>query len=181
MSSAGQPENNDLTRRQGFEAQVRHPAGGASLWQLLRAARRDRLRLPGSQQHVLAVLAAIQNELQADAELAAAFSAFTSVTFGAAMPEAERLPARGALAGWRRCRRAFLNRRIMPVVAVVAALVAMLALGLAMALTASSPGGQTRCDPAYAFASTCSGPSSAPAGVGGPPQWSSLPPAYGRS
>ena len=99
MSSASQPENNDLTRRQGFEVRVRHPAGGASVWQLLRAARRDRLRLPGSQRHVLAVLAAIQNELQADAELAAAFSAFTSVTFDAAMPEAERLPAGRWLAG----------------------------------------------------------------------------------
>ena len=77
MSSAGQPENNDLTHRQGSEVHVRHPAGGASLRKLLQAARRDRLRLPASQRHVLA---AIQNELQADAELAAAFSAFTSVT-----------------------------------------------------------------------------------------------------
>ena len=59
MSSAGEPENNDLTHRQGFEVHARHPAGGASLWQLLRAARRDRLRLSASQRHVLA---AIQNE-----------------------------------------------------------------------------------------------------------------------
>ena len=177
MSSAGQPENNDLSRRQGFEVQVRHPAGGASLWRLLRAARRDRLRLSTSQRHVLA---AIQNELQADADLAAAFSAFTSVTRGAAMPKTERLPARSTQAGWRRCCRAFLNRRIMLVVAVVAAPAAMLAFGLAVALTASSPGGQTGCHPAYAFASACSGPSSAPAGVGGQLQWSSPPPAYSR-
>ena len=54
MSSAGEPENNDLTRRQGFEVHVRHLAGGANLWQLLRTARRDRLRLPASQRHVLA-------------------------------------------------------------------------------------------------------------------------------
>jgi hypothetical protein len=157
MSSAGQPENNDLTRRQGFEVQVRHPAGGASLRQLLRAACRDRLRLARSQRHVLA---AIQNELQADADLAAAFSAFTSVTFGAVMPKAERLPARSTLAGSRRCYRAFLSWRIMFVVAAVAALAAVLAL----ALVASSPGGQqTRCEPAYAFASACYGPSGAPA------------------
>jgi hypothetical protein len=161
MSSAGQPENNDLTRRQGFEVRVRHPAGGANLWQLLRAVRGDRLRLARSQRHVLA---AVQNELQADAELAAAFSAFTSVTFGAAMPKAERLPARSTLAGWRGCCRAALNRRIMIVVAVVAALAAVLALVLA----ASWMGGQhTSCEPAYAFAPACHGPSWAPAGVGG--------------
>jgi hypothetical protein len=126
-----------------------------------------------SQRHVLA---AIQNELQADTDLAAAFSAFTSVTFGAVMPEAERLPARSTLAGWRRWCRAFLNRRIMLVVAIVA----VLALGLAVALTPSSSGGQTRCDTAYAFASACSGPSSAPAGVGGQLQTSDLPAAHGR-
>jgi len=174
MSSAGQPENNDLTRRQGFEVHVRHPAGAANLWQLLRAARRDRLRLPSSRRHVLA---AIQNELQADAELAAAFSAFTSVTFGAAMPKAERLSARSTLAGWRGCCRAFLSRRIMFVVALVVALAAVVALALA----ASSPGRQqTSCDPAYAFAPACHGPSWAPAGVGG--QLSGLPyrQDYGR-
>src|ERR1700757_3409589 len=96
MSSAGQPENNDVTRRQGAEVQVRHPAGGARLWQRLRAARTGRLPLSRSHRHVLA---AVQNELQADAELAAAFSAFTSVTVGAAMPKIERLPAWRSLAG----------------------------------------------------------------------------------
>ena len=169
MSSAGQPENNDVTRRQGLEVQVRrHPAGGARLWQLLRTARRSRLRLSASQQHVLA---AIQNELQADAELAAAFSAFTSVTAGAAMPKAKRLQARSTLAGWR----AFGKWRIVLVAAVVAALVAVVALTLA----ASSPGGQTRCQPAYAFAPACHGPSWSP-GVGGQVQASYLPPAHGR-
>jgi hypothetical protein len=177
MSSAGQPENNDLTPRQGFEAQARHPARGASLRRLLRAARRVRLRLSRSQRHVLA---AMQNELQADTDLAAAFSAFTSVTLGAAMPEAERRPAWRTLAGWRRCCRAFLNRRIILVVAAVAAPAAMLALGLTLALTTSSPGGQTRCDPAYAFAPACHGPSWAPAGVGGSLRASNLPPAHGR-
>jgi hypothetical protein len=165
MSSAGQPENNDLTRRQGFEVRMRHPAGGASLWRLLRAACRYQHRLSRSQRHVLA---AMQNELQADAELAASFSAFASVTSCAAMPKAERLPARRSVRGWRRCCRALLNRRIMPAVAVVAVLAAVLALGLAVALTASSPGGQTRCHRAYAFTSACSGPSSAPGGGGGP-------------
>jgi hypothetical protein len=175
MSSAGQPENNDLTHRQGFEAHVRRPAGGAGLWQLLRAARRDRLRLSPGRRHVLA---AIENELQADADLAAAFSAFTSVTFGAAMPKAERLPARSMLAGWRGCCRV-LNRRIMLFVAVLAPLAAMLALVLA----ASSMGGQhTSCDPAYAFVPACHGSSWAPAGVGGQLQVSTQPPtyAYGR-
>jgi hypothetical protein len=185
MSSAGQPENNDLTRRQGFEVRVRHPAGGASLRRLLRAARRGRRRLSRSQRHVLA---AIQNELQADADLAASFSAFASVTLGTAMPKAERLPARGTLPGWRRgwrrcwrhCWRALLNRRIMPAVAVVAALAAALAVALAVALTASSPGGQTpSCHPVYAVASVCSGSSSAPAGVGGPLQASDLPHVHG--
>ena len=175
MSSAGQPENNDLTCRQGFEVHVRRPAGGASLRKLLQAARRDRLRLFTSQRHVLA---AIQNELQADADLAAAFSAFTSVSFGAAIPKAERLPAWSMLAGWRGCCRV-LNRRIMLVVAVMAPLTAMLVLVLA----ASSPGVQPAgCDPAYAFAPACHGPSWAPAGAGGQLQGSSLPPtyAYGR-
>jgi hypothetical protein len=176
MSSAGQPENNDVTRRPGFGVRVRHPAGGASLGRLLRAARRVRLRLSRSQRHALA---AIQNELQADTDLAAAVSAFTTVTLGAAMPEAERLPAWRTLAGWRRCCRAFLNPRIMLVVATVAASATVLALGLALALT-SSPGGQTRCDPAYAFAPACHGPSWAPAGVGGSLQASNLPPAHGR-
>jgi hypothetical protein len=161
MSSAGQPENNDLTHRQGFEVHVRRPSGGASLRKLLQAARRARLRLSTSQRHVLA---AIQNELQADADLAAAFSAFTSVTFGAAIPKAERLPAWSMLAGWRGCCRAALNQRIMIVVAVVAALAAVLALVLA----ASWMGGKhTSCEPAYAFAPACHGPSWAPAGVGG--------------
>ena len=169
MSSAGQPENNDVTRRQGLEVQVRHPAGGVRLWRLLRIAGRRRLRLSGNQRHVLAV---IQNELQADAELAAAFSAFASVTVGAAMPKAERQPARSTLAGWR----AFLKRRIMIVVAVVAALAAVLALALA----ASSAGRQTPCDPAYAFAPACHGPSWTPAGVGGQLQASYPPPAYGH-
>ena len=156
MSSAGQPENNDATRRQGLEVQVRHPAGGARLWQRLRTARRGRLPSSRSQRHALA---AVQNELQADAELAATFSAFTSVTAGAAMPKVERLPARSTLAGWR----AFLKRRIMLVLVVAAALVAVLALALA----ASSTGRQTGCDPAYAFAPACHGSSWAPAGVGG--------------
>ncbi len=140
MSSAGQPENNDLTHRQGFEVHARLPAG-ASLWQRLQAARRDRLRLSAGRRHVLAT---IENELQADADLAAAFSAFTSVTFGAAIPKAERLPAWSMLAGWRGCCRV-LNRRIMLVVAVVAVLAAVLALVLAAAWM----GGQhTSCEPA---------------------------------
>ena len=156
MSSAGQPENNDVTRRQGPEGQVRHPAGGARLWQRLRTARRGRLPLSRSQRHVLA---AAQNELQADAELAALFSAFISVTVGAAMPKFERLPAWRSPAAWR----AFLKRRIMLVVVAGATLVAVLALALA----ASSAGRQTPCDPAYAFAPACHGSSWAPAGVGG--------------
>jgi hypothetical protein len=124
-------------------------------------------------------LAAIRSDLQADADLAAAFSAFTSVTLGAAMPEAERLPAWSMLAGWRRCCRAFRNWRIMLAVTMMAAVAAVLALGLALAPTASSPGGQTRCDPAYAFAVACPAPPSAPGSVGGPPH-ASAPSAYGR-
>lgn len=173
MSSAGQPENNDLSR-QGFEARVRHPAGGARFWPLLRAARSGRLGSPRTQRRVLA---AIRSELQADADLAAAFSAFTTVTLRAAMPKTEQLPARGALASWRRCR-AFASRRFIPVVAVVVIPAALLTLGLALALTASSPGGrQTRCD--YAFARACPGASFPPAG-GGPLQASDRPPVHAR-
>jgi hypothetical protein len=170
MSSSGQPENNGLSRRQGFEARVRHPARGASLWKLLRAARRDRLGLSGSQRHVLA---AIQDDLQADTDLAAAFSAFTSATVGAAMPKTERLLAWSRLTDWRRCCRAFLNRRIMLVVAVLVPFAALVALAVAE----SSPGAQqARCEPAYAFAPACHGPSWTPAGV--QRQGSTLPPAY---
>jgi hypothetical protein len=176
MSSAGQPENNDLSRRRGFEARARHPAGGARFWPLIRAARRGRLGSPRTQRRVLA---AIRSELQADADLAAAFSAFTSVTLRAAMPKTEQLPARGALARWRRCRRALLNRRVIPVVAAVVIPVALLALGLTVALTSSSPGGpQTRCD--YVFARACPGASSAPAGGGGPLQAPDRPPVHAR-
>jgi hypothetical protein len=128
--------------------------------------------LSGSQRHVLA---AIQNELQADADLAASFSAFTSATSGAAMPKTERLPAWSTLAGWRRCCRAFLNRQVMLVVAVLVPLAVLVALALA----ASSPAGQqTRCEPAYAFAPACHGPSWTPAGADGQLQGSSLPPTY---
>ena len=148
---------------------MRHPAGRARIRPRLRTARRNRLRLSGSHRNVLA---AISDELQADAELAAAFSAFTSVTADAAMPKAERRPARSTLAGGR----AFLKRRIMLVIIVAAALVTALALALGLALAPSSPGGQTRCDRAYAFAPTCYGPSPAGAGV----QASHLPPAAGR-
>ena len=125
--------------------------------------------LPGSQRDILA---AIQKELQADAKLAASFAAFTSATAGEAMPKAERLPARSTLAGWR----AFLKRRTVLVVAVVAALGAVVAL----ALTASSPGGQTRCHPASAFAPACHGSSWSPAGVGSQVWPSHLQPASGR-
>ena len=170
MSSSGQPENNGLSRRQGFEARVRHPARRASLWRLLRTARRDRLGLSGSQRHVLA---AIQDDLQADTELAAAFSLFTSATSGAAMPRIERLPTWRTLAGWRAGCRALLNRRIMLVVAVLVPFAALVALALA----ASSLGAQqTRCEPAYAFAPACHGPSWTPAGV--QLQGSTLPPTY---
>ena len=170
MSSSGQPENNGRSRRQGSEARVRHPAREASLWKLLRAARRDRLGLSGSQRHVLA---AIRDDLQADTELAAAFSLFTSATSGAAMPRIERLPTWRTLAGWRAGCRALLNRRIMLVVAVLVPFAALVALALA----ASSPGAQqTRCEPAYAFAPACHGPSWTPADV--QLQGSTLPPTY---
>ena len=177
MSSAGQPENNDLSRDR-FEAQMRHPAAGASRPQPPRAARRNRLRLPGSQRNVLA---AIQNELQADAELTAGFSAFASVTSGTAMPKTERLPAWSALAGRRRLGRAFLNWRIMLGVAVMASFAGM----LAWALAASSPGGQqARCEPAYGFAPACQGSSWAPTSVRGqlglPYRPDGRPPAYSR-
>jgi hypothetical protein len=166
MSSASQPENNGLSRQHPFAAQVRHPVGGASLWQLLRAARGDRHGLSSSQRDVLA---AIRDELQADAELATSFSAFTGVTIGAAMPKTEQLPASGTLARWRRRGRALLNWRIMIVVAAMVTFVALLVL----ALTASSPGRQQN-----PCALTCPATSGAPAGVNGQSAGSTLPPAY---
>lgn len=171
MSSTGQPENNDVTRRQDRGAQMRHPAGRTRIWPLLRTARRRKLHLSDSQPDVLA---AISNELQADAELAASFAAFTSATADEAMPKFERLPARSTLANWR----AFLNRRVVVATALVAAFVAV--VGVAVALAASSPGGHARCAPAYALASACQGSSGSTAGVGGQLQASHLPPASGR-
>jgi hypothetical protein len=58
--------------------------------------------LPNSQ---LQILAAIDNELQEDQSLAAAFSAFTDVTQSTDMPAAEQLETSNSPAGRRRCRR----------------------------------------------------------------------------
>jgi len=103
--------------------------------------------LANSQRHILA---AIQDELQADPDLAASFSAFASVTRGTVMPEAEQL------AGWRRFWRAgllrFLDRHILLAVAIVACLATLLTLALA----ASSPGSHHyRCQPFSASARAC--------------------------
>jgi hypothetical protein len=161
MSSAGQPENDDLSRDHGCAPQMRHPAGGASQW-----------RMPRHQRHVLAATA---GELRADAELAALFSYFTSTTAGAAMPETERLPAWRPLAGWRRWL-AFLSRRMVLAVAVVIPLAAVVA---ALALALSAPGGkQIRCAPSYASASGCTGSYGTPAGLEWQLQGSSVQPAH---
>ncbi len=109
--------------------------------------------LPNSQRHILV---ATENELQADHDLAAAFSAFTSVTRGAAMPAVEQLPPRRWRASWRSLWRvgspAFTHRQIVLLVATMAALAA----GLTTALAAALPGGhQDRCQPAYASARMC--------------------------
>jgi hypothetical protein len=160
MSSAGQPENDDLSRDPGCAPQMRHPAGGASQW-----------RMPRHQRHVLAATA---GELRADAELAALFSYFTSTTAGAAMPETERLPAWHTLAGRRRWL-AFLNRPIVAVVAVMVPFAAVVALALAL----SAPGGkQIRCEPSYASASGCTGSYGTPAGLEWQLQGSSAQPAH---
>jgi hypothetical protein len=118
------------------------------------------------------VLAAVEAELQADAELAAAFCAFAGVTASAAMPKVERLPARGKPAGWL----AFLRRRVMLVVVATGVLVAVLALTLA----ACSAGRPAACDRSYAFAPACHGPSGAPVGVAGQVRVSYPPPGYGH-
>ena len=87
--------------------------------------------LPNSQRHILVATA---NELQADHDLAAAFSAFTSVTRGAAMPAVEQLPPRRWRASWRSLRRvgspAFTHRQFVLLVATMAALAAGLTTAL---------------------------------------------------
>jgi hypothetical protein len=109
--------------------------------------------LPNSRRHILA---AIEDELQEDPDLAASFSAFTSVTRGATMPAVEQLRLRRWLASWRSLWRvgapALTNGQVVFVVAVIAAL----AVGLTIALAVVLPGGhQDRCEPAYASARTC--------------------------
>jgi len=103
--------------------------------------------LANSQRHILA---AIQDELQADPDLAASFSAFASVTRGTGMPEAEQL------AGWRRFRLvgllALLDRHILLAVAIVACL----ATALTLVLAAASPGSRNyRCEPFSASTRMC--------------------------
>lgn len=103
--------------------------------------------LANSQRHILA---AIQDELQADPDLAASFSAFASVTRGTVMPEAEQL------AGWRRFWRVvlltFLDRHILIAVATVACLATVLTLLLA----AASPGNHAyRCEAFSVSARMC--------------------------
>jgi hypothetical protein len=102
----------------------------------------------------LQILAAIENELQADPELDSAFSAFTSVTRSADMPAAEQLAAPDSLTGWRGWPR--LSRMIVP----LAVLVAAFGITLVVVLAALSAGHQTRCGPQGAivhagFALTC--------------------------
>ena len=109
--------------------------------------------LPNSRRHILA---AIEGELQADSDLAASFSAFTSVTRGTTMPTVEQLRLRRWLASWRSMWRigapALTNGQVVFVMAVIVAL----AVGLTVALAAALPGGhQDRCEPAYASARTC--------------------------
>ena len=160
MSSAGQPENDDLSRDHGCAPQVRHPAGGASRW-----------RMPRRQRHVLAATA---GELRADAELAALFLYFIRTAAGAAMPETERLPAWRTLAGRRWL--AFLSRRMVLAVAVVVPLAAVVA---ALALALSAPGAkQIRCEPSYASASGCTGSYGTPSGLEWQLQGSSVQPAH---
>ena len=98
----------------------------------------------------LQILAAIENELQADPTLAATFSAFTSVTQSAGMPATERLGTPKLLTGWRSFWRtglpAFLGRMIVPVVIMVAVLV----IALTTTVAVLSAGDRVRCEPASA-------------------------------
>jgi hypothetical protein len=113
--------------------------------------------LPNSQ---LQILAAIENELQADQNLAAAFLAFTSVTQSADMPAAEQLETPISRTGWRTSLRkglpTFPGRLIAAIVATAAAVV----IALAALLTAVPGGNRNRCgpvDPAFraGYAATC--------------------------
>ena len=109
--------------------------------------------LPDSRRHILA---ATERELRADHDLAAAFSAFTSVTRSAAMPTVEQLSRRRWMTSWRSLWRvgspAFTHRQIVLLVAMMA----VLAVGLTTALAAALPRGhQDRCQLAYASARLC--------------------------
>jgi hypothetical protein len=109
--------------------------------------------LPNSQRHILA---AAENELQADHDLGAAFSAFTSVTRGGAMPTVEQLSRWRWMASrrslWRVGSPAFTHRQIVLLVAMMAAV----AVGLTTALAAALAGGhQDRCQLAYPSARMC--------------------------
>ena len=108
--------------------------------------------LPNSQRHILA---AIEDELQADPDLAASFSAFTSVTRGAAMPAVEQLRLRSWLASWRSLWRGGLPESMNRQIALLVAMMAALAVGLTVALAALLGGHQARCEPACACARTC--------------------------
>jgi hypothetical protein len=100
--------------------------------------------LPNGQ---LQILAAIENELQEDPSLAAAFSAFTSVTQDADMPAAEQLGTPDSLPGRRTSRSmgvpTFPGQPLMA----LAALAAAVLIALAVLLAAAPGGGGHRCEP----------------------------------
>jgi hypothetical protein len=109
--------------------------------------------LPNSRRHILA---AIEDELQADPDLAASFSAFTSATRGAVMPAVEQLRPRRWLASWRSLWRVGAPALTNGQVVFAAAMMVALAAGLTVALAVALPGGhQDRCEPAYASTRTC--------------------------
>jgi hypothetical protein len=108
----------------------------------------NQMGLPNSQQRILA---AIENELQADPDLTAAYSAFAGVPRSAGMPAAGQLRTRDSLTGWRRSGRTGLPPFLS---GMIAASAAVLLIGLAAVLAAVvSQGGQNGCGPASTGAS----------------------------
>jgi hypothetical protein len=104
--------------------------------------------MPNSQ---LQILAAIENELQEDPSLAAAFSAFTSATQDADIPAAEQLGTPDSLPGWRTSRSmglpTFLGQPLVALVAFAAFAAAAVLIALAALFAAAPGGGRHRCEP----------------------------------
>lgn len=99
--------------------------------------------LPNSQ---LQILAAIENELQADPTLTSSFSAFTGATQSAGMPAAEQLGTPNWLTGWRSFQRTE-RRWSLAVIVLIASVAGIMVITLVMTVVAVSMGDRGGCEP----------------------------------